>query len=358
LQPRRKLSAPSPAIKRSLIAEPDASILGERAYVSDSPPGPDRTSRILVTGGAGFIGSHLVQRLVAEGYQAVTVVDNLSRGRTANLSAVWESVSFVKADIRNYSAVARLVRNSDVVFHLAAQSNVIGAVQDVDYSSSTNVVGTATILQAARAAGVRRLVFTSSREVYGDPSAVPVPEIAPLCPKNAYGMSKVAGEMCCTMSTGSSLETVILRLANVYGSRDRDRVVPLFVESALNGRPLQVYGGRQILDFVHVDHVVNALVTVGFGKHIDCPVNVGSGKGITIIELAKRILDLTNSDSEIAWMPSRKVEVVRFVADTSRARRLLGLDHQGDPLARLPEVIAWAGIEGCPGREILRRVAV
>ena len=314
--------------------------------------------RILVTGGAGFIGSHLVRRLVSEGYQAVTVLDNFSRGCTANLTTVWESIRFVRGDIRDRDVVARLMQNSDVVFHLAAQSNVMGAVQDVNYSSSTNIVGTATVLQAARDAGVRRLVFTSSREVYGDPSHLPVPETAPLCPKNPYGMSKVAGEMCCAMSTGSPLETVILRLANVYGPRDHDRVIPLFIESAQDGRALTIYGGEQILDFVHVSCVVDALMKAAFGKHVDRPVNIGGGKGTTVIELAERILDLTHSDSQIRRMPSRGVEVVRFVADTSRARTLLGIEHHDDPLFLLPELIAWTANESLPAHCVLSGAAV
>ena len=118
-----------------------------------------------MAGGAGFIGSHLVQRLVFQGHRSIIVLDNLSRGCTANLAAVWDSIHFVSGDIRDRHALERLVQNTDLIFHLAAQSNVIGAVEDVDYSSSTNIVGTAGILQAARAARVRRVVFTSSREV-------------------------------------------------------------------------------------------------------------------------------------------------------------------------------------------------
>jgi nucleoside-diphosphate-sugar epimerase len=314
--------------------------------------------RILVTGGAGFIGGHLVERLVREGLGPVTVLDNLSRGRLANLAAVRKAVRFVKADIRDPMAVASRMRKTDVVFHLAAQSNVLGAVHDVDYSSSTNIVGTAGVLQAARAAGVRRVVFTSSREVYGDPARLPVPETAPLCPKNAYGMSKVAGEMACSMSAGHALELVILRLANVYGPRDIGRVIPLFVESAVRGRPLTLYGGRQIVDFVHVDHVVDALMRVGFGEHVARPVNVGSGKGTTIVELAERILELTNSGSRICLMPSRDVEVGRFVADTTRARTLLGLEHRDDPLHGLPDLIARAAAEARHGLpELIARAA-
>jgi UDP-glucose 4-epimerase len=282
----------------------------------------------------------------------------LSRGHSANLAFVWRSIRFVSADIRDRHALERLMHKTDLVFHLAAQSNVIGAVEDVDYSSSTNIIGTAAILQAARAGGVRRVVFTSSREVYGDAADFPVPETAPLCPKNAYGMSKVAGEMCCRMSTGHALQTVILRLANVYGPRDRGRVIPLFVENALKGRPLTVYGGNQILDFVHVDHVVDALMKAGFEHHIADPVNIGSGRGTSIAELAERILQLTDSASKVSRLPSRDLDVVGFVADTTRARTLLGLEHPNDPLYRLPELLTATAAEIPPARELSQRAAV
>jgi len=314
--------------------------------------------RILVTGGAGFIGSHLVERLIAEGYGSVTVLDNLQRGRVANLAAVEESVRFVQGDIRNRRTLATVMKDTNLVFHLAAQSNVIGAHQDVDYASSTNVVGTATVLEAARAAGVGRLVFTSSREVYGDPAELPVSETVSLRPKNAYGMSKVAGEMCCTMFAKPAFETVILRLANAYGPRDYGRVIPLFIENALSGRPLVLYGGKQILDFVHIDHVVDALMKAGFDKHVACPVNVGSGKGTTIAELAERILTILHSGSEIRWMPSRDMEVAQFVADTTNARKLLGLEHQDDSLHRLRELIAWAAQKSQPPRKVMTGVPV
>ena len=325
---------------------------------SDCGPHEYRARRILVTGGAGFIGSHLVRRLVLNGHKSITVLDNMSRGQAANLADVWDAVGFLRVDIRCRHAVDRLVKNTDLIFHLAAQANVIGAVEDVDYSSSTNIAGTAVVLQAARAAGVRRVVFTSSREVYGEPADLPVPETAPLCPKNAYGMSKVAGEMCCRMYTGDGLETVIVRLANVYGSGDHGRVIPLFVENALKGRPLTLYGGNQILDFVPVDHVVDALLKAGFEQHIASPVNIGSGRGTSIGELAERILELTDSRSKVSRKPSRNLDVVRFVADTTKARTLLGLEHPNDPLCRLPELIAQATCGILPARELSRGIAV
>src|SRR5262249_37563094 len=123
-----------------------------------------------------------------------------------------------------------------------------------------------------------------------------------------------------------------------YGPRDHGRVIPLFIENALCRRPLIVYGGSQILDLIHVDRVVDSLMRVGFGPHVPCPVNIGSGQGIPVLQLAERILKLTQSDSRISRVPSRPVEVTQFVADPAKARALLGLRDE-DALARLPELI-------------------
>src|SRR5262249_25559920 len=148
---------------------------------------------------------------------------------------------------------------------LAAQSNVMGAVYDADYAFSSNVTGTYNVLQAAKSAGVKRVLFTSSREVYGDPEQLPVQETSALRPKNGYGASNAAGEIYCHTAANEGLETSILRLANVYGTRDRDRVIPLFSQAAASGAPLTLYGGEQVLDFVWIDTVVDALIKAAFG---------------------------------------------------------------------------------------------
>ena len=301
--------------------------------------------RVLVTGGAGFIGHHLVLRLAL--HNAVTVVDNLHRGDVANLDPCLPGIAFHRQDIRDRAALDRAMRGCEIVFHLAAQSSVMGAIQDAEYSCSTNVLGTFHVLQAARQAGVRRLVFTSSREVYGEPEAVPVPETARLQPKNPYGASKAAGEMYCRVLAQDGFEVVVLRLANVYGPRDADRVIPLFVDRALRGLPLFLYDGSQILDFVSVDIVVDALMRAGFGEFSPEPLNIGSGKGITIAALAQRIIDLSNSRSVLTIEPRREAEVSRFVADTTRARARLGLPVAEDPLFGLEELVKTAGAVLC-----------
>jgi UDP-glucose 4-epimerase len=294
--------------------------------------------KILVTGGAGFIGRHLVEQLARSNTSHVVVLDNLHRAcMPATLAA---GVEFREADVRDRTAVENAMPGCEVVFHLAAQSNVMGAVADADYAFSSNVAGTYHVLQAALKAGVKRLVFTSSREVYGDPKHIPVRETSPLRPKNAYGTSKAAGEAYCGLAAQEGLDTVVLRLANVYGPGDRDRVIPLFAEAAAASEPLIVFGEEKILDFIWIGTVVDALVKAGLGRSIRGPVNVGSGKGVTIAELARRIVQLSNSSSPVRILPEREQEVGRFVADMTRAKRLLGLSEPEDSLWGLPQTLA------------------
>jgi len=193
------------------------------------------SERVVVTGGAGFIGSHLVDALLADPTTEVTVIDNFRRGRMANL-VQWESdprLRIIRADVRDLDAVSEGLREAAVVYHLAAQSTVMGAARDVEYTFNTNVVGTFNVLKAAAAAGARRVVFSSSREVYGEPVGLPVDESHPLLSINSYGASKVAGEaQCRAFARECSLETAILRLSNVYGERDFDRVIPHWIEQA------------------------------------------------------------------------------------------------------------------------------
>jgi nucleoside-diphosphate-sugar epimerase len=293
--------------------------------------------KILVTGGAGFIGRHLVEQLARSNTSHIVVLDNLYRAMPGQFAG---GVEFREADIRDRTAVENAVDGCEVVFHLAAQSNVMGAVADADYAFGSNVAGTYHVLQAALKARVKRLVFTSSREVYGDPKRVPVRETSLLRPKNAYGTSKVAGEAYCGLAAREGLNAVVLRLANVYGPGDRDRVVPLFADAAAAGEPLTVFGEGKILDFVWIGTVVDALVKAGLGRSIRGPVNVGSGKGVTIGELARRVVQLSGSSSPIRIGPEREQEVGRFVADITRAKRLLGIEEPEDSLWGLPQTLA------------------
>jgi UDP-glucose 4-epimerase len=225
------------------------------------------------------------------------------------------------------------------LYHVAAQSNVLGAVSDLDYSFTSNVVGTYNVLVAAREAAVGRLVFSSSREIYGEVDQVPVAEDRPLNPKNAYGASKVAGEVYCRVFQNTyGLDVSVLRLANVYGPGDRDRVIPIWLDRARRGEDLELYGGTQVLDFVPVSLVVEALRRAGERSLGGQPVNVGSGVGTTLYDLAARIQALSGAAVGLRVLPARAVEVTRFVADVSRMRAQLGLEPPADPLVALPDL--------------------
>lgn len=296
--------------------------------------------KVLVTGGAGFLGSHLVDALVATGIDVV-VLDNFHRGSRQNLAGHLASPSLhlIEGDIRQIETVKKAADGAEVVYHLAAQSNVMGAEQDFDYSFSTNVVGTYTVLKAAAEMGARRVVFSSSREVYGEPAEIPVSEAAPLNAKNSYGASKVAGEAYCrAWSNNTGLQVQVLRFGNIYGPGDKDRVIPIWLEKALHGEDLELFGGDQILDFVWVGTAVQALISAA-----ECipsaPVNVGTGSGTPIHVLARRILEVTQSASGLRILPARQAEVTRFVADVSRMVDALNVTPDSEPLGRLERCV-------------------
>jgi UDP-glucose 4-epimerase len=295
-------------------------------------------TKVLVTGGAGFIGSHLVDRLVDLG-QDVVVLDNMKRGTRERLKTHLRSgaIELVEGDIRNQRTVVGAARDCDIIYHLAAQSNVMGSVVDAEYSFTTNAFGTFNVLRSAVDAAVPRVVFSSSREVYGEPQYTPVDEDHPLAPRNPYGASKLAGEAYCrTFAHCHDLDVSVLRLANVYGPRDADRVIPLWLSDAFAGRDLKVYGGNQILDFVWIDLVIDALLLAG-ERGLSAPTNIASGIGTSILELGQRILEVANSNSLLVRTASRDVEVTRFVADTTRMQ-MLGLEPDRDPLAHLQQL--------------------
>jgi UDP-glucose 4-epimerase len=296
-------------------------------------------TRVLVTGAAGFIGSHLCEALLGRGVRDLIAFDNFSRGRIENLGKCRSHITLIEGDVRDRVTLERLTGDCDLVYHLAAQSSVMTSEDNREASISSNVTGTYNVLAAAEKARVGRVVFTSSREVYGDPDMLPVPESAPLAPKNMYGATKVAGEAMCGAFRHGGLNIQILRLSNVYGPRDRDRVIPLFIDNALNGRVLTLYGGEQVLDFVWVGVVVDALLKVGFGDVTQETLNVGGGIGTPIKRLADRVLSITSSCSPMNTLPSRSPEVTRFVADIRRARRVLKMKFPEDPLCHLADVV-------------------
>ncbi|MBC8509895.1 MAG: SDR family NAD(P)-dependent oxidoreductase [Chloroflexi bacterium] len=300
----------------------------------------NKNSHILVTGGAGFIGSHLVDALVSSGNR-VRVLDNLSRGKLLFLEKhiANESVEFIKADLQDYQAVQQATVGIDIVFHLAAQANVMGAEVDPEYSFHSNVEGTFHVLQAALESGtIDRVIFSSSREVYGEVLSLPVSEDAPLIAKNRYGASKIAAEAYCQLYYSPEMRVSVLRLANVYGPRDQDRVIPIFIERIKQKLPLKLFGGEQIIDFIPIDFVVDAFIKAA-QMMPDKPINIASGKGTAVRELAQHIIQLSGSQVMINTLPSREMEVLQFVANTDRMQKILKLIPPKDPLVSLDDMI-------------------
>jgi UDP-glucose 4-epimerase len=283
--------------------------------------GDFKMGSILVTGGAGFIGSHLAERLLNEGYNVI-IIDNLSRGNLNNLLNVRESVKFIKGDIRDYNLMNDLIKNSEVIFHLASLSRVISCIKDPELCFKVNVEGTEIIARLASKHG-KKLIFSSSREVYGTAKYIPVDEDHPLNPENPYGASKVAAESIIkAYSKCYGLNYIILRLTNVYGPRDFDRVIPIFIKNAQEGKDLIVYGADKVLDFIYIDDVINAFV-----KSIEVDegyiLNIGSNTGTSLLELAKLVKKITGGKGNILIKDKRKGEVDKFVADIKKAKEVL-----------------------------------
>jgi UDP-glucose 4-epimerase len=291
--------------------------------------------RALVTGGAGFIGSNLVDALLADGGE-VTVVDDLSTGRRQNLDrALAAGARLAELDIREGAALSDLFaeRRPEVVFHLAAQIDVRKSVADPAFDASVNVGGTANVLEAARLAGVRRVVFVSTGgAIYGegDGQQLPLPEGAPIAPLSPYGQSKFAAEGYVALYERLyGLSGVSLRLGNVYGPRQdplgEAGVIAIFCGRLRAGERPTVYGdGRQTRDYIYVGDVVAAALAAAKSA-VGGPINVGTGIETDVLELAARLGELGDADGfEPELAAPRAGEVQRVAIDPARAERELG----------------------------------
>ncbi|MDP7244225.1 MAG: NAD-dependent epimerase/dehydratase family protein [Flavobacteriales bacterium] len=276
--------------------------------------------RTLVLGGAGFIGSHLVDALAKERNNTVIVFDNFHRGNKDNIKVHLENkkIKVISGDIRDYNSLKKIGK-VDVVYHLAAQSNIIGSFLNPNYAFSTNVDGIYNVLKYSVKNKVKRFIFSSSREVYGNPRYVPVDEEHPIDPINMYGATKVAGETLCRIfQKTQNLKLTILRIANVYGPRDKDRVIPIFLENAKKNVNLELYGGKQVLDFIWVGDVIAAILDIsGKDFYEGKTINIGTGKGTSIENLAKMVIKLFNSRSKIRKKKSRSMDVKKFITKSN-----------------------------------------
>jgi len=296
--------------------------------------------KALVTGGAGFIGSHIAQELLAQRLGEVLVLDNLSVGSRENVPP---GAALVVGDIRDAALVREVLEGVDVVFHDAAFVSIRGSFDRLEDDLDVNCAGTLTLLRACAAARVRKLVFASSMAVYGAPHVFPVREDGPLEPNSPYGMSKARGEMYCRIFTEHhGIETVVLRYFNTFGRRQTPSpyvgVVTTFINQALEGRPLTVYGdGSQRRDFVGVRDVARANV-LAMERASGGVYNIARGTEISVEEVADEVLRCLGGGEKV-HLPPPSGEIPRMVADISRAREVLAFSPEEELTGSIPELI-------------------
>lgn len=300
--------------------------------------------KILITGGAGFQGSHLAEKLHASGHE-VTILNTLTPNADHNQEHLRGKAEIIWGSITDLEVTEKAMRGKDVVFHLGARVNVDESIQDPAGTLDVNARGTLNVLEAARKNGTR-MIHTSTCEVYGKPARVPILEDAELRPHSPYAASKAAADrMCYAYFQTYKLPVTILRFFNIYGERQKESkfgaVIPIFVGQALRGEPIKVFGaGEQTRDYVHVSDVIN-----GYSLVLEHPelagevINFGTGKGVKIKDIAEHIAKRLNG--RVEYIDSRPGEASEMIADSSKARRLLGWEPKVGMEEGIDRYIAW-----------------
>jgi len=287
-------------------------------------------TRVLVTGGGGFIGSNLVRALLERGDE-VRILDNFSTGNRANLDGL--DVEVVEGELRSYERVHNAVRGVEVVFHLGALGSVPRSVQDPLTSSAVNVEGTLNVLLAARDEGVRRVVFSSSSSVYGTRRELPVSEDLPPDPISPYGVAKLAAERYCVSFSRvyESFESVVVRYFNVFGPRQSPfsqyaAVIPLFITAIANGEPIRVFGdGEQRRDFTYVSNVVDGTIRAAEADGANGRIfNIAASRPVTVNAVADAIGGILGKDVLRRNEPPRAGDIRDSWADVTAAHEILG----------------------------------
>jgi UDP-glucose 4-epimerase len=307
------------------------------------------TRTYLVTGGAGFIGSHLVEELVRQG-QHVRVLDDFSTGRPDNLAHVRERIELIERDIRDRSAVRAAMVDVDYVLHQAALPSVPRSVADPLTTNEVNITGTLNVLLAARDARVERVVFASSSSVYGDSPTLPKHEDMPTNPLSPYAVSKLAGESYCrAFHVVYGLPTVALRYFNVFGPRQDpssqySAVIPKFITAAMDGQPLTIYGdGNQSRDFTYVANVVAAnLLACRASAACGQVLNASCGGRYTLLELVSHLERLLGRGPlRVEHLPARPGDIRDSMGDIRRARDVLGYEPSVDFESGLAQTVGF-----------------
>ncbi len=302
-------------------------------------------AKVLVTGGAGFIGSHLVHGLLDRG-DRVRVLDNLSTGSKVNLAGL--EIDFIEGDIRDAAVVQQSIKDVDFIFHLAAFISVAGSMEDPLTCYTANLNGSLNVLMQASQAGVQRVVLASSAAIYGE-SESPVAENHPLNPQSPYAASKLAMEQAAKLFSQSfSLETVCLRFFNAYGPRQSPdspyaAAIPKFIQVMLAGEPATIHGdGRQTRDFVYVKDIVEAMLLAAGGDSIDSRIfNIAGGNSIPINELVETLQQFFPETPDPVFGPPRQGDLRFSEADISSAERALGYRPRIDLQEGLEITVEW-----------------
>ena len=299
-------------------------------------------TEVLVTGGAGFIGSNLVDLLLKEGY-TVNVIDDLSTGKKENLSS---KVNFIRGDIRNEQDIKRALNDVEIVFHLAAQASVAVSMKNPLLDVNVNTVGTLNLLETAFKREVDQLVFASTGgAIYGEPNEIPVAESHPEQPISVYGTSKLAAEKYIQLYQRLGLKSSILRLANVYGPRQdpfgEAGVISIFLNNVKAKQPLHVFGdGSSSRDYIYVQDVARAMIAIT-KKPNDKPLNLGSGKETVLNDLIKEIKSVVNLPVEVVYGPERHGDVYRIYLDSSKLENHLNWKSETSLNEGLKNVWNW-----------------
>lgn len=308
---------------------------------------------VLITGGAGFIGSHLVDRLLNDGFE-VTVVDNLDTGRLENLAQQQgrKEFHFIKGDIRDSDLINEMMRDVDVVFHEAALASVTLSVENPIVTNHINVAGTLNVLKASLDFNVKRFIYASSAAVYGVSSSPKKKEDMILNPTSPYGVSKLAAENYVKIFHEIyGLETVSLRYFNVYGPRQSFNiqsayggVVTLFTNRLLRNMPLTIYGdGEQTRDFVYIQDVVEAnMLTLNSKNAVGEAFNIGTGTRVSVNHVAEILKEITNRKKlKNIYADPRPNDIKHGYADISKAKRILGYNPEFPIKKGLTELVKW-----------------
>jgi UDP-glucose 4-epimerase len=310
-------------------------------------------TRFLVTGGAGFIGSHLVERLVSLGHE-VRVFDNLSTGSMANLAPFEGRIEFIEGGVESAMAIARAVRGVEVVFHQAALASVPRSVAKPLDTHKACATGTIMLLDKCRKAGVRRVVYAGSSSAYGNSPIMPKAEAHLPGPLSPYAAAKLAGELYAEAFAATyGLETVRLRYFNVFGPRQDpgspySAVIPLFVSALMAGKRPRIFGdGTQSRDFTYVDNVVSANIKAAFAPGVSGNVyNAACGSSLNLLDLLHEICRLLDKPFDPEFAPPRTGDVLHSWADISAAKRDLGYEVEVELKEGLARTVAWYVSQG------------